>query len=303
MHPSSQSTYPETSSARKFLEKHKRLDIAIDAYYNDPNAFSHSNSNSQRRGGGNNNYGNIREEGPSTSKIVALFEAYRDPDTEDTISIDGTIKLCEDLQVDPEDVVLLAVAYELKSPRIGEWGRKGWVEGWKGIGCDSLPSMKVALVRLRDKLGSDPSYFQKVYNCTFDLARMEGQRSLAIDTAISFWQLLLPHGLQGGALAHIPSSQSNSSTSPSSKTSSSTPNGGGDNGMMVDEEGWQDEYTEWWAEFLVAKGGKGVSKDTWQMFLEFVRTIDSRFANYDEEAAWPSSIDDFVGWVRENKKL
>ena len=52
----------------------------------------------------------------------------------DEITIDGTIKLCEDLEVDPEDVVMLAVAYELKSPKVGEWARAGWVEGWKGLG-------------------------------------------------------------------------------------------------------------------------------------------------------------------------
>ncbi len=32
------------------------------------------------------------------------------PDDDD-ITVDGTIKLCEDLGVDPEDVVLLAVAF------------------------------------------------------------------------------------------------------------------------------------------------------------------------------------------------
>ena len=56
-----------------------------------------------------------------------------DPDGED-ITIDGTIKLCQDLDVDPEDVVLLAVAYELKSPSMGQWERKGWVDGWKALG-------------------------------------------------------------------------------------------------------------------------------------------------------------------------
>ena len=49
--------------------------------------------------------------------------------------MDGTLKLCEDLGVDPEDVVLLAVAYELKSPRMAEWTRKGWIEGWKNVKC------------------------------------------------------------------------------------------------------------------------------------------------------------------------
>ena len=42
--------------------------------------------------------------------------------------------MCEDWGVDPEDVVLLAVAYELKSPRMGQWTRKEWVEGWKNVG-------------------------------------------------------------------------------------------------------------------------------------------------------------------------
>lgn len=37
--------------------------------------------------------------------------------------------------MDPEDVVLLAVAYDLKSLRMGEWSRKGWLEGWKALGC------------------------------------------------------------------------------------------------------------------------------------------------------------------------
>lgn len=56
-----------------------------------------------------------------------------DPDGED-ISVDGTIRLCQDAGSDPEDVVWLAVAYELKSPGMGEWTRKGWVDGWKNIG-------------------------------------------------------------------------------------------------------------------------------------------------------------------------
>ena len=38
--------------------------------------------------------------------------------------------------------------------------------------------MKMALTRLRNQLGSDFEYFQKVYNHTFDFARSEGQRSL-----------------------------------------------------------------------------------------------------------------------------
>lgn len=132
--------------AKKYLEKYnRRVEIAIDAFYNDPHMHRSSHTS-----------------GPSTTKLNQLFDKYKgtaicayaprshspnrvthrlvhitvDSDGDD-ITVDGTIRLCADLSVDPEDVVLLAVAWELKSPRLGEWTRKGWVDGWKAIGCVS----------------------------------------------------------------------------------------------------------------------------------------------------------------------
>lgn len=52
----------------------------------------------------------------------------------DNITTEGTIQLCQDLAVDPEDVVLLSVAYELKSPGMAEWTKQGWIDGWKSLG-------------------------------------------------------------------------------------------------------------------------------------------------------------------------
>ncbi|KAH9943899.1 Cullin binding-domain-containing protein [Amylocystis lapponica] len=107
--------------------------------------------------------------------------------------------------------------------------------------------MKAALARLRDKLGADAEYFQQVYNYTFEFSRPAGQRSLAGDMAQGFWALLIPHGLQGGALAHVASGDDD------------------EDDDMGEEEGWRDEFTQWWFDFLTEKGGKGISKDTWQM--------------------------------------
>ncbi|KAF9450513.1 DUF298-domain-containing protein [Macrolepiota fuliginosa MF-IS2] len=176
---------------------------------------------------------------------------------------------------------MLAVAYELKSPRMGTWTKQGWIDGWKGLRCDSLGSMKQVLPRLRDRLGSDPDYFKKIYNHTFDFARNEGQRSLALETAQAFWALLLPHGLEGGALSYLSSTDD-------------------DNDVSMDStgQGWTAKQTELWFDFLGNKGLKGISRDTWQMFFEFVRTIDSRFSNYDQESAWPSTFDDFVDYAK-----
>jgi len=63
--------------------------------------------------------------------------------------------------------------------------------------------------------------------------------------------------------------------------------------------GWTEEHSQLWYDFLGEKNIKGVSKDTWAMFLAFLRTIDAKFETYDMEAAWPSTIDDFVEWARE----
>jgi DCN1-like protein 1/2 len=62
---------------------------------------------------------------------------------------------------------------------------------------------------------------------------------VATETAIAFWTLLLEIGLSGAALPR---------------------------------NGWRDEYTQWWFEYLTEKGGKGVSKDTWAMVrLRFIQ--------------------------------
>ncbi|KAI0659583.1 hypothetical protein C8Q70DRAFT_119323 [Cubamyces menziesii] len=134
----------------------------------------------------------------------------------------------------------------------------------------------------------------------------------ALDMAQGFWALLIPHGLKGGALAHV--------------SASAQQDGDGDGDVVMGsagEEGWKDEYTQWWFEFLESSGAKGVSKDVWHMvscrfwpldgrrwdclwesasvdglalisfvpapvqFLEFVRTIDAKFEKYDPEGASP----------------
>ncbi|KAG8908953.1 Scaffold-type E3 ligase [Tulasnella sp. 403] len=275
----------QTDSLRFLKKANYRVDVAVDMYYSDaaPQS-SHSGASKSEL---------------STQKIRELFESFQD--SPESIGVDGTIKLCEALEVDPEDVVLLALAFEFKSPRLAEWPLKGWTDGMKSLACDSTTSLKAQLPKLRDRLASDPDYFRQVYGHTFTLGLAQGQRSLlndppqAIDTAIAFWTLLLPLGLNGGALAHVDDLNAE-------EPSSSTP-------------GWREEHTQWWFEFLGDRNAKGISKDTWNMFIDFVRTIDDKFEKHDTEGlassprvwafsdlphagSWPSSIDDFVEFAK-----
>ncbi|KAI0000769.1 Cullin binding-domain-containing protein [Russula compacta] len=230
---------------------------------------------------------------PSSNELEKLFNKYKGGPTlhildraEDDITVDGTLNLCGDLGVDPEDVVLLAVACELQSPSVGRWKKAGWVQGWRALGAESFEGMKATIPRLRKRLGADADYFRRVYVYTFEFARSDGQRSLGIDVALAFWGLLLPHGLKGGALRP----QLDYGDDP---MKASDGGGGG---------GWTEEHSQLWYKFLNEKTVKGISKDTWAMFLVFLRTIDAKFEMYDMEAAWPSTIDDFVEWARERLK-
>jgi len=275
-------TGTSVKEAKRYLEKHKRIDTAIDAYYNEGGGSSSSRTTPSGA-----------DPATITRRLNDMYDIYKDPDG-DEISVGGALKWCEDLGVDPEDVVLLPIAYELKSPSVGSFPRTKWIDGWRSLGCDSIPTMQAALPRLRHKLANNSSYFTLVYNYTFEFAKAGAQRSIGVETAIAFWGLLIPHGLTGTALAHT------SDGSDNDDDDYDDDDDGGDVPMAT-EGGWKPDFTHWWFEFLTTKGGKGVSKDTWTMFLDFVRTIDSKFQNHDYEAAWPSSIDDFVTYVKEEK--
>lgn len=144
---------------------------------------------------------------------------------------------------------------------------------------------------------------------------------IGLESAQAFWGLLLPHGLQGGALAHTKGED------------------GEDVDMENDEEGWMDEHSQWWFDFLNEKGVKGISKDTWVMVchsssfprmrlvclyiflyilvprlrplhqLQIYKLRHGRFvldfpqiratdAHLRPPEAWPSTIDDFVEWAK-----
>lgn len=65
-----------------------------------------------------------------------------------------------------------------------------------------------------------------------------------------------------------------------------------------------DKYpnTEQFCIFLATEYKKSLSKDTWLQFYDFTKSIKPDFSNYEDDGAWPVVLDEFVEYMRIEKK-
>lgn len=105
--------------------------------------------------------------------------------------------------------------------------------------------------------------FKKVYRHAFISGRERDQKALSLENAMIYW------------------------------------------GMLFSEPGmaWVSENYNWlelWTQFLNEKWTRSVSKDMWNMALEFgLKAMDDESLSFwNEDGAWPGVIDDFVEWCR-----
>ncbi|KAM3453179.1 hypothetical protein MY3296_003942 [Beauveria thailandica] len=175
------------------------------------------------------------------SELDSLFDSLRDDnnDTKDRLELTSTMNyLTTDLKVNIENAELFVVLELLQAPSIGEISRKGYVEGWR----DS-----------------------EVYKHTFVAGREKDQKSLSLENALVYWDMLFaPPGMQ-----------------------------------------WKNEHRDWlplWKKYLNEKWHHSVNRDMWNMTLEFAfkSMEDDSLSFWDENGAWPGAIDDFVAWCKAN---
>lgn len=116
---------------------------------------------------------------------------------------------------------------------------------------------------------TDRPAWEKVYKYTFLLGKPAGAKAVPLETALAFWELLF--------------------TSPLSALRWFTPNS---------------PWFEWWTEFLNSEWKKSVNKDMWNETLKFAKLTleDEAMSFWDESSSWPSVIDDFVEWVKKEKR-
>ncbi|KAL4553960.1 hypothetical protein LXL04_039337 [Taraxacum kok-saghyz] len=120
--------------------------------------------------------------------LDGAFDVFYNPYA-DMIMADGISNLCNDLQVDPQDIVMLVVSWHMKAATMCEFSKQEFVGGLQSLGIDSLEKFRERIPFMRSELKDDQK-FKEIYIFAFGWAKEKGQKSLALDTAIGMWQLL-----------------------------------------------------------------------------------------------------------------
>jgi DCN1-like protein 1/2 len=132
-----------------------------------------------------------------------------------------------------------------------------------------VEKQKAYVKNLKAELPVNRELFERVYKYTFTISKTGNSKQAALDQAIAFWDLLFDSPL-----------------SAIKWTSPNTP------------------WLDWWKDFLTTSYKKSVSKDMWTETLKFAKLTlaDEAMTFWTEESSWPSVIDDFVEWVKNEKR-
>ncbi|KAF4119796.1 DCN1-like protein 1/2 [Geosmithia morbida] len=180
------------------------------------------------------------------------------------MELDSTMSYFGDkLQVSLENAGLFVVMELVQAPSVGEIDRAGFVKGWTAVRCDTISSQADLLKHRISQLSTDMALFKKVYRHAFVAGRERDQKALSLENALVYW------------------------------------------GMLFTEPGWRWEsqnhnWLDYWKDYLSEKWTRTVSRDMWNMVLEFAfkSVEDETLSFWSEDGAWPSVIDDFVDWCK-----
>ncbi|XP_054714927.1 DCN1-like protein 3 [Uloborus diversus] len=185
----------------------------------------------------------------SESKILALFEQYKDPN-ENAVLAEGIERLCSDLNVQPEDYRVLLLAWKFNAKVMFCFTKEEFVSGCRNLRADSVQDIQARFPEMMAEVRC-PEKFKDFYRFTFKFGLDPDQRVLLSEMAIQLWKIVFH-----------------------------------DNEPPILQR---------WLRFLDKHPSvRGISRDTWNMFLNFSESVGDDLSSYDDTAAWPSLFDDFV---------
>lgn len=151
-----------------------KLDLASDNYFQNPEAY----------------YKESAKQTVDKKKLESFFLKYKDPQECDKISVDGIMKFLEDLNLSPDSIIVLIIAWKCKAAVQCEFTREEFSTGLLDLGVDTLDKLKAKLPNLENEI-KDILKFKDFYHFTFNYAKNPGQKGLELETAVIYWNIVL----------------------------------------------------------------------------------------------------------------
>eukprot|EP01103_Thecamoeba_quadrilineata_P005021 TRINITY_DN14877_c0_g1_i1.p1 TRINITY_DN14877_c0_g1~~TRINITY_DN14877_c0_g1_i1.p1 ORF type:complete len:275 (+),score=51.90 TRINITY_DN14877_c0_g1_i1:52-876(+) len=128
--------------------------------------------------------------GFSLKQLEELYSKYADQDDLEHIGPDNMIRFCKDIDIDPENVVMLVMAWHLEAQVMGYFSKQEFIRGFQKLRIDSLAKIKSQIKVMQDEL-EDQEKFREIYRFAFSYAKEKGQKVVDIQTASLFLHLFL----------------------------------------------------------------------------------------------------------------
>lgn len=123
-------------------------------------------------------------------KVSKLFNGYRDPSNITKINSLGVFNFLEDLGLSPDSILVLIIAWKFQAEVQCEFSEDEFRNGMKTMNCESLKELKEKLPFVMTEL-DDSRIFKDLYQFTFNYAKEKEKRSLDVDTAIAYWNIVM----------------------------------------------------------------------------------------------------------------
>jgi len=163
-------------TAIEVLKKHDwNLELAVDTYFSTPQQSQDAPGTTTKT---------------DTNKIEILFNKYKDPSSVDPKIEDGLALFAKDLGLDPDDVLMMVIAWHFGAKTPGEFSKQEFIDGMSALKVDSIEKLRERLPTIRASLVEDAT-FKEFYMFTFNYGRAPQQKSLSLEMAIELWQMVL----------------------------------------------------------------------------------------------------------------
>jgi len=165
-----------------------KLDAALDSYFSNPEYYFRERRSGPGAASGMGVGGAVNS--LDKKKIDQMFNKYRDPSEPTKIGMEGCIRFLEDLKLDASSRTVLLIAWKCKAATQCEFTKEEFAQGLVAMGCDSLDKLKRKLPSLEREI-ADGAKFKDFYQFTFNYAKNSGQKSLDLEMALAYWDIVL----------------------------------------------------------------------------------------------------------------